>query len=322
MTKKTKTTEIFIQQANLVHKDKYGYGNTVYVHSQVKVEIMCKEHGSFFQLPNNHLSKKQGCPKCGKKDIWDTRGRLDYAKFLEKIPQKHREKYKYPEQSIDSSESIIQIICPIHGEFMQKVINHTQGRGCTACAGNTTKTKDMFVVYANLVHNEFYDYSKFIYKSSKDKGIIICPIHGEFEQTPDSHTNGKAGCNYCGSGGTYNKAYFDKYPDQGCKPATFYFLQFKKEGEEFVKVGITITNLQKRFQPKSRNKGYEVTQLLAEELPLYEAWDLEQKVLSKFKESSYEPLDRFAGHTECMAYAEKYKILAYINEAAILKNLM
>ena len=72
----------------------------------------------------------------------------------------------------------------------------------------------------------------------------------------------------------------------------------------------------------SRNKGYEVTQLLVKELSLQKAWELEQDVLSIFKESSYLPLEHFAGHTECITYTKKDEILAYINEAAILKNLM
>jgi hypothetical protein len=180
----------------------------------------------------------------------------------------------------------------------------------------------MFVTDANKVHNGLYDYSKFIYKTSKDKGIIICPLHGEFEQTPDSHINGRSGCLYCGSGGTYNKVYFDKYPEQCSKPAIFYLLQFEKENEKFVKVGITITDLQKRFQPLSKNKGYEVTQLLVKKLPLQKAWELEQSVLSTFSKNSYIPLEHFSGHTECIKHTEKDKILTYINEASILKNIL
>lgn len=322
MSRRLKTTEIFVQQANIIHDNKYVYENSIYVNSQTKVEITCIEHGSFFQTPNNHLSKKQGCPKCGKIDLWDKRGRLNYTKFIEKLPNKHKEKYTYPEQIIDSSETLVRIVCPLHGEFRQRAVAHSQGLGCKSCAGNTTKTVEQFEKEANIVHENLYDYSKFIYKSSKDKGIIICSIHGEFEQTPDSHINGRAGCNYCGSGGTYNKVYFEKYPEQRNKPATFYFLQFEKAGERFVKVGITITDLQKRFQPLSRNKGYEVKQLVVKELSLQKAWELEQDVLSTFKESSYEPLEHFAGHTECIIYTEKDKILAYINEAAILNNLL
>jgi hypothetical protein len=41
-----------------------------------------------------------------------------------------------------------------------------------------------------------YDYSKFIYTGTNYKGIIICPIHGEFLQTPKAHTHGD-GCPDC-----------------------------------------------------------------------------------------------------------------------------
>jgi len=49
---------------------------------------------------------------------------------------------------------------------------------------------------ANSKHNSFYDYSKVVYTRAKDKVDIICPIHGVFQQTPDSHY--KSGCNRCG----------------------------------------------------------------------------------------------------------------------------
>ena len=34
--------------------------------------------------------------------------------------------------------------------------------------------------------------------NNKTKVTIICPIHGEFQQTPDSHISQKAGCPKCG----------------------------------------------------------------------------------------------------------------------------
>ena len=51
---------------------------------------------------------------------------------------------------------------------------------------------------ASKVHNSFYDYSNFIYISNRVKGRIICPLHGEFEQTPVHHINRKHGCPKCG----------------------------------------------------------------------------------------------------------------------------
>ena len=42
-----------------------------------------------------------------------------------------------------------------------------------------------------------YNYSKFIYKSHFEKGIIICSDHGEFLQNPNDHKGG-SGCPKCG----------------------------------------------------------------------------------------------------------------------------
>lgn len=58
------------------------------------------------------------------------------------------------------------------------------------------KTKEEFIKDAIKVHGDKYDYSKVEYKNSKTKVIIICKIHGEFEQSPFGHTRGY-GCRKC-----------------------------------------------------------------------------------------------------------------------------
>jgi len=58
------------------------------------------------------------------------------------------------------------------------------------------KTRDEFIEKSNQIHNNIYDYSKVDYNNSKEKVIIICPIHGEFKQTPSDHLKG--GCRKCG----------------------------------------------------------------------------------------------------------------------------
>lgn len=47
-------------------------------------------------------------------------------------------------------------------------------------------------------HGNRYDYSKVDYQRMKKKVIIICKVHGEFEQTPRKHSRGR-GCRRCGS---------------------------------------------------------------------------------------------------------------------------
>lgn len=46
------------------------------------------------------------------------------------------------------------------------------------------------------VHQDTYDYSKFKYFNNNTPATIICKIHGEFNQIPSDHLNGK-GCPKC-----------------------------------------------------------------------------------------------------------------------------
>ena len=55
-----------------------------------------------------------------------------------------------------------------------------------------------FISKAKQVHGSKYDYSKVEYINNKTKVCIICPIHGEFTQTPHNHISQKQGCPVCG----------------------------------------------------------------------------------------------------------------------------
>lgn len=52
-------------------------------------------------------------------------------------------------------------------------------------------TTEEFIEKARSVHGDKYDYSKVEYKNNYTKVIIICKIHGEFEQQPNNHFQGK-----------------------------------------------------------------------------------------------------------------------------------
>lgn len=58
-------------------------------------------------------------------------------------------------------------------------------------------TKEIFIERALKVHNNFYNYEKVKYINNRTKVIIICPVHGEFSQTPTNHIEGQ-GCQRCG----------------------------------------------------------------------------------------------------------------------------
>lgn len=54
----------FITKAREVHGDRYDYSEVVYTGVLQKVNIICREHGAFAQLPYVHL-RRSGCAACG-----------------------------------------------------------------------------------------------------------------------------------------------------------------------------------------------------------------------------------------------------------------
>lgn len=57
-------------------------------------------------------------------------------------------------------------------------------------------TTEIFIEKAISVHGIKFDYSCANYINNNTKIIIICPIHGEFKQTPNDHLKGR-GCASC-----------------------------------------------------------------------------------------------------------------------------
>lgn len=135
---KTKRTESFIQEAHNIWGDRYDYSHAKYIHGQRKVEIICKEHGPFWQTPNNHLRKKlpQGCPVCGRLQC-DEKRMLDSEEYFARCREVHNNRYDYSLAVYKGCSSKIRIICPVHGEFIQSAGNHLSGQGCPKCGMST-----------------------------------------------------------------------------------------------------------------------------------------------------------------------------------------
>jgi len=55
----------FVRIAKKIHNNRYDYSLVEYIKASIKVKIKCKIHGIFEQTPNNHITKKHNCPKCG-----------------------------------------------------------------------------------------------------------------------------------------------------------------------------------------------------------------------------------------------------------------
>ena len=108
----------------------------------------------------------------------------------------HEIEYDYSLVKDCKKSENVEIICPIHGIFRPRLSRFLSGSNCPICSGKSRKTKESFIDLANKVHNSFYSYDKFIYTNAHTKGVITCPIHGDFEQNPTNHLNGN-GCPKC-----------------------------------------------------------------------------------------------------------------------------
>lgn len=186
----------FIERSNLIHKNKYDYSQVNYIDQHTKVIITCPIHGDFEQTPNAHL-RGESCPKCSHKSVLYTT-----QEWIEKARSIYEDKYDYSKVVYTGAKNYITIICPKHGEFKITPNNFTTNKhGCPKCAieyvkNSITKSLNKFIQDSTKVHKNKYDYSKFEYINSKTKSTIICPKHGEFEQTPHDHLQGR-GCPKC-----------------------------------------------------------------------------------------------------------------------------
>ena len=186
----------FIEQATEIHGGKYDYSKVEYVNAHTKVCIICPEHGEFWQTPHKHINAKRGCPSCGQISSASKR-QMTKEVFIQKAKSVHGDKYDYSKVEYNGRKNEVCIICPIHGEFWQTPSNHLNGNGCIKCNGGIQYTLDEFISKAKLIHGDKYDYSKVEYVNCFAKVCIICPIHGEFWQSPSKHLYGQ-GCKKCG----------------------------------------------------------------------------------------------------------------------------
>lgn len=119
--------------------------------------------------------------------------------FIARAIQIHGRVYDYSKVKYVKTSKKVIIVCPVHGEFEQTPQKHLSGQGCPICGRERTRLgKDEFIRQARLIHGDKYDYSKVVYQSTSKPVVIICPIHGEFLQTPKCHIGLRQNCPKCG----------------------------------------------------------------------------------------------------------------------------
>ena len=118
----------FVYWGNKFHKGKYDYSEFIYVDGKTKGLIKCDidGHKPFLMHPNNHLSRKAGCPECGKTQAGANLSKNRHGgvsltqRLLNEGPKIHKKKFDYSLINPDKElriKDFVQVICPRHGAF-------------------------------------------------------------------------------------------------------------------------------------------------------------------------------------------------------------
>ena len=192
------TTEIFVDEAKIVHKnDDYDYSKVRYRKSHKKVIIVCNKlgHGIFKQSPSTHLAGS-GCPTCAEvKKMTKT----EFIKRAKNVKTHKNKRYNYSKVKYINSKTKVIINCHKHGDFLQTPERHLCGSGCIKCSiENTTMTTLKFIERANEIYDKsYFNYKLVTYKNNHTKVEIICNGHGGIiKQKPYVHLLGH-GCQIC-----------------------------------------------------------------------------------------------------------------------------
>ena len=252
------TFEQFEERAKELHNNKYSYIKDSYITIKDKLSIICPIHGEFLQTGSIH-SRGHGCPKCAKEST-----KLGIDKFIEKSIELYGNRYDYSKVNYINNCTNVILICSKHGEFEVTPNNHLHGQNCKLCNYDSYKLSlSEFINKANNKHNNKYNYSKVDYVNSKTNVIIICPEHGEFLQTPNSHLQGSEcpKCKLKAQTKLFNKLKSKFKNEEILWETTPYWLGRQRFDIYFPKYNIAVEyNGEQHYQAKERfggDEGYE-----------------------------------------------------------------
>lgn len=220
--------------------------------------------------------------------------------FIEKASKIHNNFYDYSKVNFINSQTKVKIICPYHGEFLQLANLHTTAKsGCRLCSlvkNNIFCNTEIFIKKAKLKHKDKFDYSKVVYVNNSTKITIICPIHGEFQQTPLSHL--KSDCWHCSHVTVFSRTSWKNMCNSKVCTPIVYIIRCFNENENFLKIGRTSRSVRKRFNgKKSMPYSYEVINKI-EGTPEF-IFDKERQLHKLYEQFKYTPLIEFPGQKEC-----------------------
>ena len=138
----------FIKRCKKIHGNDYDYFDVLYIKNNLKVKIICRCHGPFYQLPAHHM-RGMGCVECKKVKIGNFH-RKSLKTFIRDSLEIHGNKYNYSKFIYKNSDTKGIIICPKHGSFLQSPAGHLKRQGCPRCTHLISKEETDFLNYLDV----------------------------------------------------------------------------------------------------------------------------------------------------------------------------
>lgn len=186
-----------------------------------------------------------------------------------------------------------------------------RGSSCPNCAGNTKFTVEKLQQILNK-NNRKITVMKLHDGSQKRerKGVFVCDIcSNEWQTTISNITSNKQGCPKCGKCGRYNKHTINLLKNIIGK---LYIMECVGNNEHFVKIGITKRNVKTRYN--NVDFAYSITNFIEYDMSMYDAWCIENTILTSLTIGRYIPLIKFGGRNECYHKSQKQQLLEKIQE--------
>ena len=293
--KAVKSFKALPEKLKAKHQDRFDYSKAIFIDMGTPIEIICKEHGSFLQTPQQHLTTSQCCPKCVFKYRKEDPNKVGFDSFLERMNIAQNNNYIFLDSNFTILREKYNFKCIKHNtEFVQGANDAIVGKtGCALCKSEkitlaNSKTHEQWLEQAITKHGSKFEYDKAVYQGDKVKVTIKCPHHGYFEQTAGQHL--VYGCDKCAR----DAVNVERYKDT---PTIFYTFEYKG----VYKIGITTKKSAQIRYYKDIDDWENTSNLI--EVPFVnfpEAYMFEQFLINNYQEYRYwgEKLFNKTGITE------------------------
>lgn len=125
-----------------------------FIDTKHKALFKCLVCGLTYRTKVNDVLNGHSCPACANMNQGKNR-RLTNEQFVEKAKSIHGNKYDYSNTKYINSRTKIEIICPIHGLFIQKPNAHLNNNGCPKCKESLLEKKIRLMLNVNNINYEY-----------------------------------------------------------------------------------------------------------------------------------------------------------------------